>query len=244
MFRKVMLGVIVGALAAVTLVGSFGMSSHSVSAQSNQSMSAIAVERSEGSSVAHGLVERIEISWPWYLTRASGMVAAGALVILLLSGVGLVTGQTFSFLEPLTAWASHRALGIALAVAGLLHVGSLYFDHFVPFSILSLLVPLVSSYKAAELFGISVGSLWVALGVLALYVSAAIVITSLLWIEKMPKLWKVTHLLSYMAILFVFVHGLYLGTDLADGLLRWLWISAALVVVYASFVRLWRVRTV
>jgi predicted ferric reductase len=210
---------------------------------SSAPQSAIKVEREAESSVAHGLMERVEISWPWYLTRASGLVAAASFVILMLSGIGLVTGHTFSFWEPLTAWASHRALGITFSVAVLLHIFSLYFDNFVPFSFVSLLVPFTSSYKTTQLFGYSVGSLWVALGVLSLYITIAIMGTSLLWIEKKPKLWKFTHILSYVGMIFVFIHSLYLGTDLAHGLLRWLWILGALTVLYASLARLWRVKT-
>lgn len=216
-----------------------------VSAEDSDSEdSQVVVERIPQSSVANGLVERVQASWPWYLTRASGIVAAITCVILMLSGIGLLTGHTFSFLEPITAWASHRALGIAFGISVLLHVIALYFDSFVPFNLIDLLVPFASTYKRIDIFGLPVGSLYVALGVLSLYIIAAVVITSLLWIEKKPKLWKVTHLLSYMAMIFVFVHALYLGTDLSHGILRWIWIALAGVVLIASFARLWRAKTV
>lgn len=247
MIRKVVLATIVLLLAIATIWGGSVTRAEEGSLSgdaSNTSTSNIQVERSEGSSVIEGLENRIEVSWPWYLTRASGLVAALCLVILMLSGIGLVTGHTFSFLEPITAWASHRALGIAFGVAVLLHIGSLYFDKFVPFSLASIFIPFISNYKPTTVFGVSVGSLYVALGVLSLYMVAAVIITSLLWIEKKPKLWKLTHLLSYLTILFVFVHGLYLGTDLASGPLRWAWIAAAVALVYASLARLWRANTV
>ncbi|MBP6880617.1 ferric reductase-like transmembrane domain-containing protein [Candidatus Saccharibacteria bacterium] len=204
----------------------------------------VKVEQLPESSVARGLSERATSSWPWYLTRASGLVAALAFVILMLSGVGLISGRTFSFFEPLTAWATHRALGIVLAVSTVVHVGALFFDSFEPFGIIDLLVPFASDYKTIDIFGIYFGSLYVALGVLALYIIAAITIASLLWIDKMPRLWKFTHILSYLAMILVFVHALYLGTDLATGLLRWVWIVSAFIVLFASFSRLWRAKTV
>ena len=162
----------------------------------------------------------------------------------MLSGIGLITGHTFSFFEPITAWASHRALGITFAISVLLHVGALYFDNFVPFSITAILVPFASQYKQIQLLGFSVGSLYVALGVVSLYITAAITLTSLLWIEKKPKLWKLTHLLSYLAMIFVFIHALFLGTDLASGILRWVWIGLAFAVMYATIARAWRAKTV
>lgn len=245
MIRKIILAVTVALLVAITLWGGSVTKAESDSeGAASSSASNIVVERSEGSSVIEGLENRVETSWPWYLTRASGLVAALCLVILMLSGIGLVTGHTFSILEPITAWASHRALGIAFGVSVLLHIGALYFDSFVPFSIPSLLVPFLSDFKPTTVFGVSVGSLYVALGVLSLYMVAAVIITSLLWVEKKPKLWKWTHLLSYLTILFVFVHGLYLGTDLASGPLRWGWIGVAVLLLYASLARLWRAGTV
>ncbi|MEP7204901.1 MAG: hypothetical protein ABI716_01770, partial [Candidatus Saccharibacteria bacterium] len=56
------------------------------------------------------LAQRARSSWPRYLTRDSGLIAADLLVLLMLSGIGLVTGLTFKMVEPLKAWAVHRAL--------------------------------------------------------------------------------------------------------------------------------------
>lgn len=72
------------------------------------------------------LVQRVQTSWPWYLTRAAGIVAAVSLIILMLSGIGQITGNTFRFLDPLTAWATHRALGIVFGVSVLVHMGAGY----------------------------------------------------------------------------------------------------------------------
>lgn len=230
---------LVSILGAITVLGGFSTMS---SAQTPTP--GVTVDRTPKSSVANGLIEKAKISWPWYLTRISGLVAAASFVILMLSGIGLLTGHTFSFFEPITAWASHRALGITFSVSVLVHVGSLYFDHFVPFGLTSLLVPFASNYKQIDLLGFPVGSLYIALGVLSLYLSIAIVLTSLFMIEKKPRLWKVTHILSYLAMIFVFIHALFLGTDLSSGGLRWLWILLAFIVMYASLARLWRAKTV
>lgn len=193
--------------------------------------------------VAEELVNKIESSWPWYISRASGLVAALVLIVLLLSGIGFITGTTYKFLEPITAWATHRALGIILTVALVLHVGALYFDSFAPFNFSDLLIPFKSNYRPVSIFGFSVGSLYVALGVIALYLIGLIVATSLLWMEKLPKTWKAVHILSYLVMFFVFIHALFLGTDLAAGVLRWLWILFGVVLLLAALVRLWRAKT-
>lgn len=214
-----------------------------VYAQATDNNSDVIVQTIPGETVAEKITKRTKTSWPWYLSRASGLVAAVSLVILMLSGIGQVTGVTFKFLEPLTAWATHRALGIAFSVSIFLHIFSLLFDHFININILHLFIPWLSDYKPVTIFGLKLGSLYIALGVLALYGSIIVVLSSLLWVDKKPYIWKLIHLLSYAVMLMVFVHALYLGTDLMHGWLRWLWISVGLGVVIAIIHRLKRAKT-
>lgn len=207
-------------------------------------VASIEVQSIPGPTVGQKFAARARTSWPWFLARGSGIIAAIALVILMLSGIGQITGDTFRFLNPLTAWASHRALGITFAVAVVIHMISLLFDTFVPFTILQLLVPWLSHYKPVTVLGVHLGSLYVALGVLAFYGVMIVVLTSLVWVEKKPYLWKWIHLSSYLLMLFVFVHALYLGTDLAHGIFRMIWIGMACLIGGAALLRLWRARTI
>lgn len=202
------------------------------------------VQTIPGESLAKKLTNRVHGSWPWYITRASGLVAGFSLIVLMLSGIGQITGHTFKILDPLTSWASHRALGIAFSASVLIHVFSLLFDHFVPFNIFELLVPWVSSYKPITLFGVHLGSLYVALGILSFYLTILITMTSLFWINSHPKTWKFLHLTSYIVIALVFVHALFLGTDTANGLFRWLWLLVNVAVFVGMLARLKRVRTI
>ncbi len=204
----------------------------------------IVVPTTTRQSTEQALANRARNSWSWYVVRASGITAAVSLVLLMLSGIGAVTGFTFSFLEPITAWATHRALGITFGVSVLLHMFLLIFDKFVPFKLSEILVPFLSKYQPVTLFGFHLGSFWVALGVVSFYLTAAVVISSLLWVDKHPKLWRLTHFLSYLILAFVFVHALYLGTDLAHGVLRWSWIGFGVLTAWAVVHRLWRARTI
>lgn len=213
-------------------------------AQSVDTSGGVVVQSIQGPTLAQKITDRTNTSWSWYVIRGSGIIAAISLVILMLSGIGLITGHTFRFLEPITAWASHRALGIVFGVSILLHMLGLLFDHFVPFNLLDLLVPWLSNYKPVTIFGLQLGSMYVTLGVLAFYLVVVIVASSLLWVEKKPYLWKLIHLLSYLVMAFVFIHALYLGTDLASGPLRWLWIAIGIGIVGISIYRLWRSRPI
>jgi len=235
--RKILL---YGALLACTF-GLFGFTSQAVAAEVKGS--SVTVETIPGQTLTQIITNRAEHSWPWYIVRASGIVAGISLVALMLSGIGSVTGHFFKFLQPITAWATHRALGITFVAAIVIHMVTLILDKFTPFSIVHVLVPWASAYRPVSLFGINLGSLFVALGVLSFYGALIILVTSLLWVDKKPHFWKFIHYVSYGVIAAVFIHALYLGTDTGHGIGRILWIIGGVTVLLAIILRLRRART-
>jgi len=184
---------------------------------------------------------RIGSSWEWYVIRASGFVAAGLLFLLMISGIGHVTGYTYRFIEPVKAWVVHKAMAIALCVSIVIHVSFLLLDHFVSFSVPQVLIPFVSKYSNGTSFlGLSIGSLSVTFGILAAYGVVIIVLSSLGWINTRKRQWRLLHYLSYLVIFFIFLHGLYVGSDLKYGSFRKLWILAGAVIAIAVVYRLSR----
>lgn len=187
---------------------------------------------------------KLQQSWPWYVARGAGMTAAALLVLLIISGIGLVTGFTYWLLEPVMAWSVHRAIAIAFIVSGFIHVFSLLFDRYVGFSVWQLIVPFTSHYDPVAIDGFHVGSLYVALGVIGMYVACVIVWTSLFWSGKRPRAWRTLHYLSYALVAMVFFHALFLGTDLQHGFLRTLWLLLGSIIVVGIVARLRRARTI
>lgn len=235
-----MLKRIIVLLALFLSLGSIGLSKPALAADAG---SVVVQTIPDKNTLGDKLVSRARSSWPWYIARASGLVAAAALIILMLSGIGQISGVTFRLLDPLTAWASHRALGITFGIAVLIHMISLLFDHFVQFNFWQIIIPWLSDFSPVSLFGINFGSLYVALGILAFYLTLVIIVTSLIWVERKPHTWKVIHLLSYLTIAFVFVHALYIGTDLTHGVFRVVWITLNLAVLCFAVLRSWRAFT-
>jgi predicted ferric reductase len=190
------------------------------------------------------IAKRVAASWPWYAIRAAGFVAAGLLVVLMLSGIGQVTGYSYRFIDPIKAWAIHKALAIALCIGIAIHGGALLLDHYVPFSLQKLLIPFVSNYNnGTKILGLSLGALAVAFGIFAMYGVAIIVLSSLGWIDSKAKVWRKLHYISYLVAIFVFLHGAYTGTDLKYGLFRAAWIGLGLLVVVGIIARIWRAGT-
>lgn len=191
------------------------------------------------------VTQRVGTSWPWYIIRGAGFVAAGLLILLMLSGIGQVTGIIYRYVEPIKAWAIHKALAYALCASIIIHIGFLLIDKYVSFSLLQLFIPLASRYNnGTKLYGISLGAIAVTLGILAMYGVAIIVASSLGWIDTKKKAWRRLHYLSYVVALFVFLHAVSTGSDLKYGTFRAAWIAASFVVVLAIIARLWRAGTV
>ncbi len=195
-------------------------------------------------STAQIAAHRVAASWPWYVIRASGFVAAGLLVLLMLSGIGQVTGILYRIMGPVKAWAMHRALALALCASIAVHGGFLLVDKFVSFSAVQVLVPFVSHYNnGTTLWGMALGGLGVTLGIVAMYGVALLVLSSLGWIDSKKRTWRLLHYVSYVVMLFVFVHALYVGSDLKYGTFRLAWVMLAGVVVIGIVMRLWRAGT-
>lgn len=192
-------------------------------------------------SSVHIAAQRVGATWPWYVVRGAGFAAAGLLVLLMLSGIGQVTGLTYRLIEPIKAWAIHRAMAIALCFAIALHIGFLLVDHYVRFSLTQILVPFASHYKRSS--GVPLGSLWVACGVLAMYGIAIVVASSLFWMNSHKRTWKLLHYINYAVMLLIFFHALYAGSDLAYGLFRLAWMATGAVLLLGIVSRLWRMGT-
>lgn len=229
-----------GLLLIVLVISGFLIHAQTVSAQESN----LIITTNNDPSLVQQVASRLSVSWPWYTTRAAGLVAAASLILLILSGIGQVTGYTFKFIQPITAWATHRALGLAFLGSIILHVVSLLFDRFVPFNIGDVLIPFASSYKPLSLGGIGLGSLYVALGIISLYLTILVVVTSLLWIDKKPYTWKLIHFVSYFTLVAVFVHALILGTDTGHGWIRIIWVALGIMTLVAVIHRLRRAKTI
>lgn len=170
------------------------------------------------------ILNHLSNSLPWYLVRAFGLISVGLLSLMIISGMGLISGLTFRFWPPIKAWAVHKAIGLSFFFALLGHLLFLLFGKYENYTLFMILIPFT-------------GSIWLSLGVLAFYLILILVITSLTTINSNKKNWKMIHFISYPALIFVFFHALNMGTDLKSGLLRYIWIGFGLVILGLIFGR-------
>ncbi|MEI6836021.1 MAG: ferric reductase-like transmembrane domain-containing protein [Candidatus Falkowbacteria bacterium] len=167
--------------------------------------------------------------WPWYFTRASGLVAYLLLFLLLVSGAGIKTSQSFKFLSPTFAWLQHRYLGMALSFAVIIHLISLLADTYLKFTIVEVLIPFASTYKP----------LFLSLGIIGFYIFLAVILSSIFTITKFPKAWRLLHYLPYPMFVAIFVHGYFIGTDTAAPQIRGMYLITGLIAGALSLYRLY-----
>jgi predicted ferric reductase len=155
---------------------------------------------------------------PWYVARASGLVAWGLLAASVIWGL-LMTSKAVRRLAR-TSWLLdlHRWLaGLALVFTGV-HVLAILSDTYVHFGLASVLVPFASHWHPMA----------VAYGIASLYLLIAIEVTSLLRRRLNRRLWRAVHFLSFPLFVSSTVHGLTAGTDRGTPMVV---ITAVLVVV-------------
>jgi predicted ferric reductase len=141
--------------------------------------------------------------WPWYVARASGLIAWLLLAAATLWGLAMATKILGR--RPRANWMldMHRWLGgTALALTGI-HVGALLLDQYIHFNVVSVFVPFASSWNPIA----------VAFGVVSLYLLLAVELTSLARSQLPHAIWRKVHYASFPLFVTATVHGLTAGTD-------------------------------
>jgi predicted ferric reductase len=184
------------------------------------------------------------ITFNWYLIRVSGIVSVALLLLIIISGIGQVTGWTYRFMPPVRAWLVHKILAYSLVGAVALHIFPLLIDKFHPATLIQLFVPFLLQYNNSTTFlGLPLAPVAVGFGVVSIYLMALIILSSLKWNTTKPRLWGWIHYSSYLLMALIFVHVLYTGSDVKESLGRGLWILAGIIILIATALRLWRAGT-
>ncbi len=139
----------------------------------------------------------------WYIGRSTGIIAWLLLVLAIGSGLLLATRALGGRVPAWYLLGLHRWLsGLAVTFTAI-HIVAILADTFVGFSLVDVLVPFASSWHPVTL----------AAGIVAVYVLAAIQITSFARRRLSATVWRQVHLLSYGAFALASLHFIADGTD-------------------------------
>ena len=163
----------------------------------------------------------------WYLARSLGIVAYALLTASMLWGLWLSTRTPA---RQGRAWLLdvHKALGGLGVLFVLGHLAALVADSYIDFGVVDLLVPLASGWQPRA----------VAWGVLALYLLAAVEVTSLLRRTLTRRSWRKVHLAAFAAYLTATAHFLTVGTDAGGRLVLSLTFGGVALVATGTLYRI------
>jgi predicted ferric reductase len=140
----------------------------------------------------------------WIVARTGGFMAYVLLTLAVALGLALSTQlQSPSRWPRLINNEMHNFVTLLATVFTVIHILAVWIDPFTKFGLNEILLPLVSHYRPV----------WMALGIIALYLGIAIGIST--WIR--PAIgyawWRRLHILTLLIFALVSVHGIATGSD-------------------------------
>jgi len=140
----------------------------------------------------------------WDVARAGGFTAYILLTLAVIVGLALSTHiQSPSRWPRLLNSELHNFLTLLSTIFLVVHVLAVWIDPFTHFGLNEILIPLASTYRPV----------WMALGIVGLYLGIAIGISTLLRPHIGYKLWRRLHVLTLGIFALATIHGIGTGSD-------------------------------
>ena len=139
----------------------------------------------------------------WYVARAAGVAAYLLITTAVLLGLTMAGKKTFPRWPRFVVEDVHRFVGLLAGTFIVIHVVAIAIDAWLPFSIGSIVIPLLSRYRP----------LWVALGVVAAELLLALAVTNHYRRRLAYRTWRRAHYLNFAVWGATTLHGVGSGTD-------------------------------
>jgi predicted ferric reductase len=165
---------------------------------------------------------------PWYVSRATGVVALLLLTAVMMIGILINRQGRLPGLPRFAVTNLHRNLSLMAVVFIVIHVVTAVLDGYVSIPLVSGIIPFTSGYEG----------FWLGLGAISLDLMLALIVTSLIRGRLSRRLWKAVHWLAYASWPIAFAHSIGSGTDLQGGLLLGLAVVCAVALAAALTWRL------
>jgi methionine sulfoxide reductase heme-binding subunit len=165
----------------------------------------------------------------WYTTRASGIVTLVLLTVTMVLGLTTTSRARSRNWPGFAQQEIHRRISILAVVFLAIHVLTSVLDTYVHIGWFAIVVPLTSPY----------GRFWVALGTIALDLTMAVFVSSLLRARLKPGTWRGIHWLAYASWPVALAHTFGMGTDSRE---HWVIALGALCVLSVGLALAWRLR--
>ncbi len=167
----------------------------------------------------------------WYAIRVTGVTAYIALWLTTVAGLCISGGFGGKWLPGALLYPLHQLGDLALSLMAL-HAALLLGDHYAGFTPSSLVVPFTATYRPE----------WTGLGIIALYLSAAVYWSVHVRNRIGYKAWRAIHLLSFVAFALALVHGFASGTDSGSAAIRLMYLVTGQIAIVLVTLRIWKLK--
>ena len=182
-----------------------------------------------------------EVPMYWYATRSSALLAYALLYLSIFLGVSIRIPLLNKLIKPIYSCSSHCWISLQALVFAAVHGLLLLGDKFMNFKLVNIFIPFYPTV-GNQMPGIN--PQFLALGILSFYLMIILVATSYARRFIGQKLWRSLHFLNIGLFIIVFIHALYMGTDLKGGILREIFIYAnaflVLLLLINIFIRIFK----
>jgi sulfoxide reductase heme-binding subunit YedZ len=165
----------------------------------------------------------------WYIARAGGVVAYVLLSTVVAIGLTMTGKKSMKHWPRFALEDVHRFGGILVGTFVTIHIVSVAIDAYLPFSLVSLVVPLVAKYRP----------IWTGLGIVAAELLLALAFTNHYRNGRISYgFWRKAHYVNFVVWTAATLHGLGSGTDRST---PWLLAIYAIAVGTVCALTVWRV---
>ncbi len=188
----------------------------------------LAMQTPLGSSLSHffaGLFASSPAQITWYITRSAGLTAYLLLWLSVAWGLAVSSKILDNLLHGSFTYDFHQFLSLLSIGFIAIHLLSLLFDQYMPYTVAQLLVPGLSSYRPV----------WVGVGIVAFYLTALVTVTFYLRGKIGLKAFRTIHVFSLVAYLATTIHGLLAGTDASLPAVEAMYAGTFLSIVFLMF---------
>lgn len=176
-------------------------------------------------------------SLPWYIGRASGILAFLLFSIVVINGLLISTRLVWKILPPALNYEMHRFFSWMALLATVGHAVSFVFDHYFHLSATEIFIPFILERSITTTLGLSID--WtVGLGIVAAYGALALVLSSEFRNRIGVKAWRRLHYMSFAMYLLFLGHGIFTGSDTKEWWMISTYTTSGVIVFSLLLVRI------
>lgn len=142
-------------------------------------------------------------SLAWFISRGTGIAAYLLLSTTMIYGLTLSTRSATGAAPPPVMFAIHEFASWLGLIFTATHALVLMFDHYIHFSLFSIITPFMASYRPE----------WVGLGQVGFYITLLLTVSFYIKKKIGQRAWRIIHYASFISFVFVTLHGIYSGSD-------------------------------